>query len=151
MASGVGVMPPVSPFPPPQAARQPSEERRSMVSNRLFFMPLKIVPVANGVTPESSPERSWREVARGIARCLRFASLSRMGTSTKQTSGAKLVLFLAVVVMLAGGGLLFGLLREHAQAPRPETPERYLSPSDSEQNPPAPFAADSVDEDQLLP
>jgi len=74
-----------------------------------------------------------------------------MTNAPKRTPGAKLVLFLVIVVMIAGGGLLFGLLQEHATAPRPETPERYLSPSDTEQNPPASFDADRVAEEELLP
>ena len=65
--------------------------------------------------------------------------------------GAHVVLFLAIVVMCAGGALLLFLLRDQAAAPRPETPVRYLSPSDPADNPPASFSEPRVEETELIP
>jgi hypothetical protein len=62
-----------------------------------------------------------------------------------------LVLMAALFVIGAGGFLLFKMLDGHKEAPRPETPERYLKPSDSNLNPPAKFSDDKVDEDKIIP
>ncbi len=62
-----------------------------------------------------------------------------------------LVLVAALVVIGAGGFLMWNMLQDKADAPRPETPERYLKPSDPAANPPAKFSDEKVDEDKLIP
>ena len=62
-----------------------------------------------------------------------------------------LVLIAALVVMGGGGVLLWKLLQEHKEAPRPKTPVRYLQPSDPKLNPPADFNAEKVDENEIIP
>ena len=62
-----------------------------------------------------------------------------------------LVLVAALVVIAGGGWLMWNMLQDQKEAPRPETPERYLKPSDPGANPPAKFSDEKVDEDKLIP
>ena len=61
------------------------------------------------------------------------------------------VVVAAIVVMVGGGVLLWKMLKEGDAAPRPDTPARYLKPSDSEANPPHKFSDEKVDEDKVIP
>lgn len=75
-----------------------------------------------------------------------------MVTDSKQGGAfGVLVLIAALFVIGAGGALLFNMLKDHEEAPRPETPARYLKPADAEANPPAKFSDDKVDEDKIIP
>jgi hypothetical protein len=76
----------------------------------------------------------------------------RTVTDSKQGGAFGVLVLIAVLfVMGAGGVLLFNMLKEHEEAPRPETPARYLKPADSDVNPPAKFSDDKVDEDKIIP
>ena len=74
-----------------------------------------------------------------------------MSDSKQGGAFGMLVLIGALVVIGAGGLLMWNMLQDKEDAPRPETPERYLKPSDSSANPPAKFSDDKVDEDKLIP
>ena len=74
-----------------------------------------------------------------------------MSDSKQGGAFGMLVLIAALVVIGAGGLLMWKMAQDQQQAPRPETPERYLKPSDSKANPPAAFSDDKVDEDKLIP
>ena len=74
-----------------------------------------------------------------------------MPTEHSNSMRAKIILILALVVIGGGVALLVHMMDEQQDSPRPETPTRYLAPSDSKQNPPAPFSAPKVQENELLP
>ena len=74
-----------------------------------------------------------------------------MSNSKQGGAFGMLVLIAALVVIGVGGVLMWSMLAEKAEAPRAETPERYLKPSDSKANPPAKFSDEKVDEDKLIP
>ena len=74
-----------------------------------------------------------------------------MSDSKQGGAFGMLVLIAALAVIGAGGVLMWSMLQDKADAPRPETPERYLKPSDAGANPPAKFSDEKVDEDKLIP
>ncbi|MBT6434793.1 MAG: hypothetical protein HOK28_16980 [Deltaproteobacteria bacterium] len=74
-----------------------------------------------------------------------------MSNSKQGGAFGVLVLIAALFVIGAGGFLLFKMLGEHQEAPRPETPVRYLKPADSEKNPPAKFSDEKVDTNKIIP
>lgn len=74
-----------------------------------------------------------------------------MSDSNQSGAFGMLVLIAALVVIGAGGVLMWSMLQDKAETPRPETPERYLKPTDSAANPPAKFSDEKVDEDNLIP
>lgn len=61
------------------------------------------------------------------------------------------VLIVALIVMVAGGALMWHLLQEIDNAPRPATPKRYLKSNDPKGSVPAKFSDPKVDENRLLP
>ena len=74
-----------------------------------------------------------------------------MSNSKQGGAFGVLVLMAALLVIGGGGVLMWSMLQDKKDAPRPETPERYLKPSDASANPPAKFSDDKVDEDKLIP
>ncbi len=74
-----------------------------------------------------------------------------MSDSKQGGAFGMLVLIASLVVIGVGGFMMWNMLQDKADAPRAETPERYLKPSDSEANPPAKFSDKKVDEDKLIP
>lgn len=73
-------------------------------------------------------------------------------SDSKQGGAFGMLVLVAALVVIGGGGLLlWNMLQEHEASPRPETPARYLKPSDPALNPPAKFSDDKVDEDKVIP
>ena len=71
---------------------------------------------------------------------------------TQLNGKLKIIILLgALLVMLGGGMLMWHLIQESKEQPRPQTPKRYLKSNEAERNAPTDFNKPKVDENQLIP